>query len=322
MTNKKYEFINNYEQPIRLDVFLKEELVIGLNLSQYSRNQLAKTIKNKKVLINGKIAKKPSSLILKDDLIEVDLEKEDKTKISYFDFPLNIVFEDDHIIVIDKPSNLVVHPGAGNPDNTLLNALAFYFKDQKDIQIELVHRLDKDTSGLIAVSKNEESRIFLSNQFQDRSASRTYLALCLLSSKSKSCFALEDQGVIETFVGRNRNNRLKFSVTDKGKTAITHWKKIDRFNYAALIEFNLKTGRTHQIRVHSEYLKSPIIGDSLYGDFDLLPKKLLIESTRLGRQALHAKELKLIHPVTKEEMIFKSDIPQELQDIIDQFKLF
>ena len=293
--------ITNEDELIRLDKYLIDNLNI-------SRSKVQEMIKQNLVLVNDKVVK--NSYILKlDDVIEVtgELKKEDSVNPEKMD--LNIVYEDEDVIVINKPSGLVVHPAAGNYNNTLVNGLLYYTKNLSSSNGEdrpgIVHRIDKDTSGLMIVAKNDKAHEFLSKQLKDKSLSRVYLAL--VSGKIN-----HDTGTIDAPIGRDPKDRKKMCVTDvNSKEAITHFEVLERYKNASLIRCKLETGRTHQIRVHLSYINHPIINDPVYGS----KKKI----TNFG-QMLHATELSFIHPKTNEKMTFKCEVPDEFNQILEEYK--
>lgn len=231
-----------------------------------------------------------------------------------------IVFEDEFLLVIDKPAGLTVHPGAGNYNQTLANALYSYL----GYAPYLVHRLDKDTSGLMLVAKKETTQRKIIDQFQAKTINREYLALCLVTPRSNRQLQKQPDGRIETIIGRDPKNRLRMSVINeeaRGKIAITNWRVEEVYSYALLVRFKLETGRTHQIRVHADYLGSPIIGDPVYGNFDLLPRELGLLHQKLNRQFLHAEVLSFNHPESLERLSFCSELPEDLRFYHDKFKL-
>jgi 23S rRNA pseudouridine1911/1915/1917 synthase len=250
-------------------------------------------------------------------------------KIIPENIPLNIVYEDDQLIVINKPAGLVVHPGHGNYTGTLVNALAWYFKDlplfnTTDPRPGLVHRIDKDTSGLLVVAKTELAKTSLAMQFFDKTTERKYLALVWGSVK-------DDSGTITGNIGRSPKNRQIFMVFpegDHGKHAVTHYKVLRRIGYVTLVECQLETGRTHQIRVHMKYINHPIFNDANYGGDEILRgttfskyRQFVMNCFKiLPRQALHAKTLGFIHPVTKEKMLFDSELPEDMATAIEKWE--
>ena len=293
--------IETEEELIRLDKYLIDKLDI-------SRSKVQEMIKQDLVLVNEKVVK--NSYILKlDDEIKIigELKKEDSVNPEKMD--LDIIYEDEDVIVINKPSGLVVHPAAGNYNNTLVNGLLYYTKNLSSSNGEerpgIVHRIDKDTSGLMIVAKNDKAHEFLSKQLKDKSLSRVYLAL--VSGKIN-----HDTGTIDAPIGRDPKDRKKMCVTDiNSKEAITHFEVLERYKNASLIRCKLETGRTHQIRVHLSYINHPIINDPVYGS----KKKI----TNFG-QMLHATELSFIHPKTNEKMTFKCEVPDEFNQILEEYK--
>ena len=293
--------IETEEELIRLDKYLIDKLDI-------SRSKVQEMIKQDLVLVNEKVVK--NSYILKlDDEIKIigELKKEDSVNPEKMD--LDIIYEDEDVIVINKPSGLVVHPAAGNYNNTLVNGLLYYTKNLSSSNGEerpgIVHRIDKDTSGLMIVAKNDKAHEFLSKQLKDKSLSRVYLAL--VSGKIN-----HDTGTIDAPIGRDPKDRKKMCVTDvNSKEAITHFEVLERYKNASLIRCKLETGRTHQIRVHLSYINHPIINDPVYGS----KKKI----TSFG-QMLHATELSFIHPKTNEKMTFKCEVPDEFNQILEEYK--
>ena len=243
------------------------------------------------------------------------------------DIPLNIVYEDDALLLINKPPGFVVHPGHGNYTGTLVNALAFHFENLPMNSSErpgLVHRIDKDTSGLLVIAKTEQAMSFLAKQFEDKTSDREYIALVWGNVK-------EDSGTVEGNIGRHVKDRMQMAVFpdgDQGKPAVTHYKVIERLGYVTLISCKLETGRTHQIRVHMKYIGHTIFNDARYGG-DLILKgttftkyKQFVDNCfkTLPRQALHAKTLGFQHPTTKEFVSFNTDLPQDMQDCIEKWR--
>lgn len=284
----------------RIDKYLMEEL--GL-----SRNKVQKIIKDNNIKVNDKDIK--SNYLLKiDDVITVELVEEDFS-IKPEAITLDIQYEDEDILVINKPSGMVTHPAYGHKSNTLVNALLHYSKNLSDVNGEMrpgiVHRLDKDTSGLILIAKNNEAHIKLVQDLKDRKITRGYIALV-------SGLISNDSGTIDAPIGRNPNDRKKMMVTDiNAKEAVTHFKVLERLNNATLVECLLETGRTHQIRVHFSYINHPIINDSIYG------YRKAIDDTG---QLLHAHYLAFYHPRTGEYMEFKINLPKHFIKLMETFK--
>ncbi len=247
-------------------------------------------------------------------IFRIDVPEPAPAEAQAQDIPLNIVFEDEHLIVVDKPAGLVVHPAAGNPDGTLVNALLHHCKGQLSgiggvARPGIVHRIDKGTSGLIVAAKSDRAHEGLSKQFAKHSISRVYKALC-------NEIAKDSEGKIVTNLARSTNNRQKMAVVEppRGKHAVTHYRRIEALNEASLVECRLETGRTHQVRVHMAHIGHSLLGDPFYGR----PKKAhreLLDRLDFRRQALHAAELGFTHPVTRNAMHFHSDLPGDIQEL-------
>ncbi len=286
---------------IRIDKYLAERLKL-------TRSAICNMIDGNLITVNGKQPKK--SIILHiGDIIEYDIPKLQDSYINPENIQLNIVYEDNDLLVVNKPQGMVVHPAAGNRDGTLVNALLYHCKDSLSgingvIRPGIVHRIDKDTSGLLIIAKNDVSHLNLANQIKEHSFLRKYVGIVYGHFK-------ETVGIINKPIGRDVNNRKKMAVTDKNsKPAITHYKVLKEYDKYSLVEFRLETGRTHQIRVHASYSGHPIVGDPLYA-----PK--MKESKMFGKQFLHAKTIGFNHPVTNEYLEFNTDIPEYFYNIID-----
>ncbi len=281
-----------------------------------SRTKLAEHIEREGVLLNGVVTYKPGTKIKAGDSIELTLvpATPQYTPAAY-DLPLSLLYEDASIVVVNKPAGLTVHPGAGNPDKTLLNALVSYYKQQQlDVPLQrcgIVHRLDKDTSGVLIVAKSDAAHALLQRQFAERRTKKEYRALVYLPEKGAHQFRQNDEGIIEAPLARSRVNRLKMSVQEEGKEAVTHWTVLERFRLAALLSLDIKTGRTHQIRAHMEHLRSGIIGDTLYNHWVRLPAALQREVESCQRLALHAYKLTIVHPQSQQEMTFTAPLPDD-----------
>jgi 23S rRNA pseudouridine1911/1915/1917 synthase len=302
-------------ESIRIDKFLAEEL------SYLSRSEISKIIENKNLKVNGVISKKSLKLNT-GDLITIDIPEPQTSELIPEKMDLDIIYEDDDIIVIDKKQGVVVHPGAGNWNNTLVNGLLEYCNDLQGIggilRPGVVHRIDKDTSGIIIFAKNQNAINNISNQFKHHTNIRKYL-LIIRGIPEK------DEGRIETFITRDPNNRLKFtSKLNKGKIAITNYKTIEKFNHFSLIEATLETGRTHQIRVHFSDMNHPLIGDPLYGygikNYSFLPTDIYSKIKQLKGQLLHAKYLEIDHPTTQKRISFKSEPHKDFLDFLNIIK--
>lgn len=301
---EKTYIVEKKDETLRIDKFL------SLKEEKYSRVYFGNLIKNEKVLVNGKTIS-PSYKIRENDEIVVNFEnKEIDENIKPYDFKLDILYEDDDILVINKPKGLVVHPGDGHHDDTLVNALIFLNKELSTVngleRVGIVHRIDKDTSGLLLICKNDYAHNFIAKQLEDHTMHREYIALVKGEIN-------EEYGKIIAPIGRDKSNRLKMAVDiNAGRNAITHFKVLERFNKYTLIECKLETGRTHQIRVHMEYINHPVIGDPLYGK----------ENCKIYNdgQLLHAYKLTFIHPTTKKEMTLVAPLPQYFLDVLDKLK--
>ena len=302
----------------RLDIFLTE------NIDNYTRSFLKKLIENKQVILNKILITSPSTRIKHKDQITVNFTQKNEENIVPKKMKLDIVFEDKDILVLNKPKGLVVHPGAGNKKNTLVNALLFkYKKNLSDINGSLrpgiVHRIDKETSGLLVVAKNNFAHSNLGDQFSKHTIKRKYL--CLSWGVVRPLY-----GKINTLITRDKKNRQLMTVSDvSGKKAITNYKTIKVFNIKdipkiSLIECELETGRTHQIRVHLKYKGTSLLGDKQYGKKNIKFKRINNEFfeklNKLSGQALHAKTLEFTHPVTKKWMSFNSDLPSSFKKIL------
>lgn len=298
-------------EPERLDAFIARS-VEGL-----TRSAAQRLIEEGRVTVGGGTAK-PSLKLKGGDEIVVEIPPPVPAEPQAEEIPLDILYEDRDVVVVNKPAGMVVHPAAGNPAGTLVNALLGHCTDLSGIGGELrpgiVHRIDKDTSGILVVAKSDRAHHSLANQFKEHTIKRVYLALVFGSPK-------EDRGKIEAAIGRHPVDRKKMSGTARrGKHAVTHWRVQGRFNGITLLQLRLETGRTHQIRVHLSEAGHPLVGDTVYGGSgrlaniqDPLLRQLIKE---LGRQALHAKTLGFIHPVSGEYMEFDTELPEDMARII------
>jgi 23S rRNA pseudouridine1911/1915/1917 synthase len=301
------------------------DIVLVKLLPNLSRSNLKKIIELKQVKINNSIIESASKKLKENDNIEINLITKDEVKILPANIKLNVVYEDKDILIINKPAGMVVHPGAGNYSNTLVNALIYKYKKKLsningNIRPGIVHRIDKETSGLLVVAKNNKAHSNLGKQFSDHTIKRTYQALSWGILRPLS-------GRVETLIGRSRKNRQLMSVTEiSGKKAITNYRTVKVFEIKdvpkiSFIECELETGRTHQIRVHMAYKGCSLLGDQQYGKKNLRFKKINKDFENklkiLNRQALHAKSLGFIHPTTKKFMNFESNLPQDFKKILD-----
>jgi len=325
----------------RLDLFLAE------NTDGRSRTQLQRLITENNVLVNGKPAK-ASSRLTEGDEIEIEFTEQQAAKFEPENIPLEIVFEDEYLAVINKPAGMVVHPGAGNKTGTLANAVAFHFMSEPSALAEgheavrssmdrppayaggsdlpakagtqnadrvgIVHRLDKFTSGLIVVAKDEEIHEALSEQFRKRTVSKSYVALVHGNPR-------ETSGIIDRPMARDRWHRTKMTVAANGRNALTMWKIRRRFEKFALIDVEIKTGRTHQIRVHLASINNPVVGDETYNegrDNTIADTDIRNAVQTLGRFFLHAEKLSFDHPVNGERLEFMSEMPEELLTFLEK----
>lgn len=275
--------------------------------SQYSRSRLQTWIKDGLLLVDGKVQKTRTKLI-GGEWLALDAPVEAEGDWIAQDIPIDVVYVDDDIIVINKQAGLVVHPGAGNPDGTLINALLFHYPDVINVpRGGIVHRLDKDTTGLMVVARNLIAHASLVDQLQRRTVGREYEAICH--------GVLTGGGTVDEPMARHNMNRLKMAVHPMGKTAVTHYKVITRFRQNTHIRVKLETGRTHQIRVHMSHLRYPLVGDVVYGGRQRVPGKVteeLQDAIRaFPRQALHAQALTLIHPATGAVMHWEVPLPED-----------
>ena len=318
--NKTITFLaKDLEKKIRLDKFLTE------NLKNLSRSQIKKIIVSKNIKINKKQIIASSEKIKENDLIEVNIPEIKTNDIKPKKINLDIIYEDEDIVVINKNSGLIVHPGAGNKDETLVNGLLYLYKNNLsnlngEFRPGIVHRIDKDTSGIIVVAKNNHAHALLSEQFSKHTISRKYVALVWGVIRPLN-------GKISTLISRSKKNRQLMSVSDRlGKKAVTNYKTIKTFSSKeipkiSLVECILETGRTHQIRVHLEYKGNPLVGDKKYGKkktkFKKINKKFNEMLSSFSRQALHAKSLGFIHPTKKKFVNFDSKLPNDFKKMLD-----
>ena len=287
---------------------------LAIMLPDYSRSKITSWVRSGKALVNDK-AFKPKEKVLGGEVVALTIEKEKTNAWLGEDITIDVVYEDDDIIVVNKPVGLVTHPGAGNWTGTLANALLHYEPSLATLdRAGIVHRLDKNTSGLMVVARSELAQKNLVEQLQTHAVSREYSAIVYGHMISG--------GTIEAPIGRDPKDRIRQAVVEEGegKDAVTHYRVIDRFAHHTHVKCILETGRTHQIRVHMAYVEHPLIADPMYGGKIRFPKKanekLKDALKAFKRQALHAKKLSLSHPITGEEMSWKAPLPQDLQDLL------
>ncbi len=294
------KIIVNENNNLRIDIYLIEKL-------KYSRSKIQKMLQDNYITVNNKTVKN-SYLLKENDIITIQDYIEELPNISPENMNLDIIYEDDDVIVINKENGIVVHPAVGNSSHTLVNGLMFHSKKLSDINGEfrpgIVHRIDAFTTGLLMVAKNNFAHEFLAKQLEEKKTVRKYIALVWGKIET-------DTGTVDAPIGRDKKDRKKMAVTDQNsKKAITHFKVLKRFSNASLIELQLETGRTHQIRVHMHYIGHPVVNDPVYGK-----RKLLDDSG----QCLHAKVLGFIHPRTLKYMEFESELPTCFNKILNQF---
>lgn len=316
--------VDSGQGSVRIDKFLFERM------PNSSRNRIQKAAEAGSIYVNGTPVKS-SYKVRPNDVITLMLgcPKHDNTIVAE-DIPLNVVYEDNEIMVINKPAGLVVHPGAGNFHGTLINAIAWHLRDLKDFDpndpaVGLVHRIDKDTSGLLLIAKTPDAKTNLGKQFFNKTTHRSYVALVWGNFT-------ENEGRVEGNIGRDPKDRLRMKVFSPnsgiGKLAVTHYKVLERFGYTTLIECVLETGRTHQIRAHMKHIGHPLFGDERYGGTEILRgqrsstyKAYIQNCFKLcNRQALHAKTLGFVHPNTGEQMDFTSELPNDLANVIEKWR--
>ena len=290
------------KQQQRLDVFLTE------NLEDWTRSQIKKQIDMQKALVNG-VARKAGYLVKNGDEISVDFSKEvGLDDVLPENIPLDIVFEDENFAIINKPQGMVVHPAPGNYTHTLVNALLYHFNSLSNgdkFRPGIVHRIDKDTSGLLVVAKNDKAHLDLASQIAKHTCKRTYVAL--LEGNLK-----QEAGTISTFLNRDKGDKKKYAVSEDGKWAITHYQVIEHFDNYTLCQFDLETGRTHQIRVHASYIGHPIVGDPVYGY-----KK---QKFNLNGQLLHAYKLSFVSPTDGKSVQFECDLPEYFKNLLKKLR--
>lgn len=315
------------QEPLRIDKFLMNRI------EGATRNKIQQAIEAQRVLVNEQAIKSNYKVRPEDKIIIYDTYLPDSADIVPEEIPFNIVFEDADILVVNKDPGMVVHPGSGNPGGTLVNAVAWYLKQQQpDISEEelarfgLVHRIDKNTSGLLVMAKTPKAMTHLAKQFFDHTVHRRYVALVWGDFEGT-------EGTINAHVGRHQRFRKLFTTYpegDHGKEAITHYKVLEKFNYVTLVECRLETGRTHQIRVHMQLIGHPLFNDDTYGG-DRIVKGTVFSKYKqfvdncfeiCPRHALHAQQLGFIHPQTKEQLYFESPLPEDMGALIDKWRKY
>lgn len=311
------------QSALRVDKFLMNMI------ENTTRNKIQQAAENGSILVND-VAVKSNYKVKAGDVVRLVLAHPTYEQLlTPENIPLDIVYEDDQLLVINKPAGMVVHPGHGNYSGTLVNALAYHFENLPMNSSErpgLVHRIDKDTSGLLVVAKTDFAMAYLTKQFAEKTSEREYVALVWGNIE-------EDEGTVEGNIGRHDTNRMRMAVhesDEKGKHAVTHYKVLERFGYVTLVSCQLETGRTHQIRVHMKHIGHTLFNDERYGGDSVLKGTTFTKYKQfvdncfkvLPRQALHAKTLGFEHPITKEFLRFDSPIPQDLQECIDKWRVY
>ncbi|MDP5027301.1 MAG: RluA family pseudouridine synthase [Flavobacterium sp.] len=311
------------QSALRVDKFLMNMI------ENTTRNKIQQAAENGSILVND-VAVKSNYKVKAGDVVRLVLAHPTYEQLlTPENIPLDIVYEDDQLLVINKPAGMVVHPGHGNYSGTLVNALAYHFENLPMNSSErpgLVHRIDKDTTGLLVVAKTELAMAYLSKQFAEKTSEREYVALVWGNIE-------EDEGTVEGNIGRHDTNRMRMAVhesDEKGKPAVTHYKVLERFGYVTLVSCQLETGRTHQIRVHMKHIGHTLFNDERYGGDSILKGTTFTKYKQfvdncfkvLPRQALHAKTLGFEHPITKEFLRFDTPIPQDLQDCIEKWRVY
>lgn len=312
--------------PQRLDIYLALECAKLAELTPITRAQIKGLIERGAVTLDGVKIKKGGIEISKGAKISLMLAPP-MASLKPYEFALDVVYEDSDVIVINKPAGIAMHPGAGNRDKTVANALWFRLGAELNKSFPngerpgIVHRLDKDTTGLVVVAKNLLAHQTLVEQFKSRETKRVYQALVFTTPRGGSLVRDNESGTIEGAIGREPNHRTRMAVVASGgKAARTHFKVIERMDYGTLLELSLDSGRTHQIRVHLNSVGSPVIGDKLYGDFSGLPRPLKLAAQRFGRQALHAFRLSFVHPKSGQITTFETPAPPDFQALLAVFR--
>jgi len=310
--------VPNVEKRERIDKFLTNQI------ENASRSKIEKLIESGLVLVNGQTVK-PSHRISPGERIIVKIPKEPRPELEPEPIPLEIVYEDDYLLVVNKPAGMVTHPGHGNYTGTLVNALLYHCSRLSRVNVSggevrpgIVHRLDKDTSGLLVVAKDDETHRDLARQFFHKTVDREYWAIVWGHFNS-------NRGVIDAELGRSKSDRKKFAVVRGGKPAVTEYEVLEKFDFLSLVKLKLKTGRTHQIRVHLAHIGHPVFGDPTYGGRRIAwggidrKKKLFVDELLkvMPRQALHAKTLGFIHPARNEFMKFDSELPEDMKKLLE-----
>ena len=317
--------VDKRQEPLRIDKFIMNRM------EGATRNKIQQALDDGFITVNGNTIKANYKIKPGDEIVVMETRRPESSEVLPEELPLNIVYEDDDVLIINKPDGMVVHPGCGNYSGTLVNGLAWYLqKENIDTEglprVGLVHRIDKDTSGLVVIAKTEKAMADLNAQFKKHTVHRRYIALVWGDLE-------EDEGTITGHVGRNLRFRKIMDVFpdgEYGKEAITHYKVLERFNYVTLVELKLETGRTHQIRVHMQHIGHPLFNDATYGG-DRIVKGTVFNKYKqfvencfkiLPRHALHAKELGFTHPHTRQWIQFDSELPDDMTQVIEKWRSY
>ncbi len=290
---------------------MRADVVLSGAFEDMSRSFIQKLFEKGNIQVNGTVCREKKYKVKCGDVLEITVPEPDELSVEAEDIPLDIVYEDDDLLVVNKPAGMVVHPAPGNPSGTLVNALMYHCRDNLSsingvIRPGIVHRIDKDTSGLLMVAKNDNAHRILSEQLSEHSITRVYKAIVYNNIK-------EDEGTVDRPIGRDPKNRLRNAVTEaNSKHAVTHYKVLERFGRFTYIEARLETGRTHQIRVHMSYIRHPLLGDELYG-----PAK---NRQGAARQMLHAAVLGFVHPSTGTYMEFEAPLPEDFSKVLNRLR--
>ncbi len=319
--------ISRGQEPLRIDKFLMARI------EGATRNKIQQGIENEMVLVNDKPVKANYKIKPYDKIVVFDNRNPESNEIIPENILLSIIYEDENILIIDKPAGMVVHPGSGNPSGTLINGVAWYLKQQNPSLNEnelsrfgMVHRIDKNTTGLLVLAKSPKVMTDLAKQFFNHTVHRRYVALVWGDFEN-------EEGTITGHVGRHQRFRKLFTTYpdgEHGKDAITHYKVLERFNYVTLVECRLETGRTHQIRVHMQYIGHPLFNDDFYGGDKIVKGTIFTKYKQFvdncfaicQRQALHAKELGFIHPTTRQPVHFESNVPHDMEKLIEKWRRY
>ncbi len=323
LSERERFIVNKGQESIRIDKFIQNRL------EGATRTKVQEAIETGLILVNGKTIKSNYKIRPGEEIVIFETRPSSLYEIIPQNLPLDITYEDEDILIINKKVGMVVHPGCGNPNGTLVNGLAFYLKKEEIEElprIGLVHKIDKDTSGLLVIAKNETAMQKISAQFKEHTAHRRYIALVWGNME-------QDEGTVVAHVGRHQRFRkimAAYPDGDYGKEAVTHYKVLERFNYVTLLELRLETGRTHQIRVHMKHIGHPLFSDSTYGGDHIVKGTIFTKYKQfvencfkiMPRHALHAKELGFIHPASGQKVMFDSEIPEDMATVIEKWRSY